>query len=205
MNSHLFVIRVLENSGRLSRTRKGTSDVSASHQKCSLLKSGDELQRHAADNERRAATLAWRVAQSGLRWPEALLALVLNVAVEVNNGLLPLGLFRTWAHASTDGIEHALSPPDSILESLYQCTIETTRLWKCGLPIDAAASLEWELMFGPLHPFYDGCGRTSRIVGAALLYAAGLALPRHDLASAYFAAGSDGTETFAKYLRSVQQ
>jgi hypothetical protein len=69
-------------------------------------------------------------------------------------------------------------------------------------PVPAAAWAEWQLGGGPLHPFYDGCGRISRAFAAALLVRGGRLLPLFDTSAQYFAAGNEGDARFLVYYKS---
>ncbi len=209
-----LVSRILdESSRRLSRTRAGASDTGSSALKQPLLVSGDELRTRAATNERRvhefihAAREAKPPAGS-----EAVRTLLFTIADLTNDGLLPVGRFRTWpigAHqASASGGAAVSGPeakvaPDDIPEAVDAfCAIVHARWPELSVdPVPLASWAEWQLNGGPLHPFYDGCGRIARSFGAALLIHGAALLPLYDSPSAYFRHGNGGDESFAAYVR----
>jgi hypothetical protein len=210
-----FVCRVMgENNRRLSRTHQGHSDTGTSVEKLPLLLTGDALRERVEQNGLRVC--AFVHAQSSadaLRSEEDVHKLLLAIADITNHGLLPAGPFRTWHIAAnqpsaTGGPAVSGPEPSVVPERIQDALTELCRTvwqgWNELLrdPVPAVAWAEWQLGGGPLHPFYDGCGRISRAFAAALLVRAGRRLPLFDTSSQYFAAGNRGTESFIAYYNS---
>ena len=209
-----FVSRILdENSRRLSRTRAGASDTGSSALKQPLLVSGDELRARAAANEHHVHEFIhatqWSKAPAS---PEAVRTLLFAISDLTNEGLLPAGRFRTWpigahqpsatAAAAVSGPE-AKVPPEEIPAAVDAFCATVHARWPelADDPVPLAAWAEWQLNGGPLHPFYDGCGRIARSFGATLLIHGSRLLPLYDSATEYFRHGNAGTEAFAGYVR----
>ncbi len=209
-----LVSRILdENSRRLSRTRAGRSDTGSSALKQPLLLSGDALRARAAHNELKMHEFVWSTRRAG---PpdnvDAVRSLLFEIADLTNDGLLPAGRLRTWpigAHqASASGGVAVSGPeakvaPDDIPEAVDAfCAIVHARWPELSVdPVPLASWAEWQLNGGPLHPFYDGCGRIARSFGAARLIRGSTLLPLYDSPSAYFRHGNGGNESFAVYVR----
>ncbi len=207
-----FVARIMrENNLRLSRTRAGVSDTMTNPKKLPLLLSGDELRRRSALNEQRVCRFIFQTRldpppQSGAAVQE----LLFTIADLTNDGLLPAGRLRLWSSSARHNFfnptvfkEISRVAPEKLPAALRSFSQEVCRRWP-ELEIDPVllyAWCEWELNFGPLHPFYDGCGRISRSFGAMLLIRASYPLPRFDSPSAYFEHGDQGPETFAEHVR----
>jgi hypothetical protein len=196
------------NSKILSRTRHGTSDTSASSLKKPQRLLGMELVKRSAENERRAysflcATSGQALPKSSGNWRH----LLFEIADIVNDGLLPAGPLREWnlksfAHASSGPSERV---PASSLECEIDVFCEQLSGYEKELlldPVPVAASIEWALNGGHLHPFYDGCGRISRIMSACVLIRSSCLLPLYDTRESYFTHGNLGRESFAGYVQS---
>jgi hypothetical protein len=210
-----FICRIMaENNRRLSRTFQGRSDTGTSVEKLPLQLDGDALRDRVESNGRRVC--AFVQAQSSTYAPrsaENIHALLLAIADKTNQGLLPAGLYRTWHidanRLSTTGGPSVSSPatpvpPDKIQEELTTLCRKLWQAWAELLrdPVPQAAWAEWRLGGGPLHPFYDGCGRISRAFSAVLLVRGGQLLPLFDTSARYFAAGNGGDKSFLAYYRS---
>ena len=68
--------------------------------------------------------------------------------------------------------------PDAIVKFAETVHVRWGELSKDPVPL--AAWAEWELIGGPLHPFYDGCGRISRAFSALLLHRGGSLPPLYE-------------------------
>lgn len=203
-----LVARILdENNCRLSRTRAdGTCNTTTSPSKRRLLLAGGRLRRRVAGNERRVARL---IHGSRLDPPpaagEAVSELLWRVADLTNAGLLPNGRLRTWLAASPARAAGcgARVAPEALPAALAEFAEAVHERWGelRGDPVPLAAWAEWQLNCGPLHPFYDGCGRIARAFGALLLVRAGWLLPLHASMAEYYAHGDRGPAVFTPYLR----
>jgi hypothetical protein len=89
--------------------------------------------------------------------------------------LFPDGLFRTWNYAGYRDLafsqQQQISPSD-IFETLTALCQDVHRRLNFAIEPDEAlrtiAGIEWELSVGPIHPFYDACGRISRYYSTLL-------------------------------------
>jgi hypothetical protein len=64
-------------------------------------------------------------------------------------------------------------------------------------------AMEWEIVVGALHPFYDGCGRIARYFTALTTLWLGDLPPVHESREAYFAAANGGVSTFQTYWHAL--
>ena len=86
-----------ENNRRLSRTRSGVSDTSASHAKLPLLLSGEALRKQSAENEGRVCRfIADCRGEPAVADPAAVRQGLFVLADLTNAGLLPAGRLRIW-------------------------------------------------------------------------------------------------------------
>ena len=209
-----FVSRILEeNTLRLSRTRQGKSDTGSSRTKEPLLLAGEALKAKVIHNEEKVHRYVYGAhGEAAPKSGEGVEQILCTIADMTNEGLLPKGRFRTWEirpnqRSLTDG--EVISGPDAKVspEELPQvvsdfCS-EISRRWdELGRdPVPLAAWAEWQLNVGPLHPFYDGCGRISRAFAAYLLVTGGYLLQLYDDPKSYFAHGNKGIKIFTSYVR----
>ncbi|HZS03022.1 MAG TPA: hypothetical protein VFE37_30205 [Chloroflexota bacterium] len=193
----------------LSRSAgSGSADTSTSAAKQPLLLAGAALQRRVARNRRRVAELIvgqrrWFPTTAG----EHVLVLC-GIAQLAGLGLLPRGLFREWPYDwARYGVncERPLMPPHAILAALEELmgTVVNVPTLCPGERLECVARVEWELGIGPIHPFYDGCGRTSRYYSCLLSLWLDVPLAVHTSRAAYYAAANDGLDAFVGYFRSV--
>ena len=209
-----FLSRVMdENNVRLSRTRMGLCDTSTSPLKQPLLFSGDELRLRMLRNERRIHQFLF---QSRHNPPpcdaQAVEDLLLGIADMTNQGLLPGGRFRAWciearekspSQDATASMPPAKVPPEQLPGAVAAFARSVYQRWEeLGAdPVPLAAWAEWQLNAGPLHPFYDGCGRIARSFAAALLVRASWFPPWYDDHASYYRHSDAGIATFIAYVR----
>ena len=197
------------NSNRLSRTRKGISNIGSSVSKRPLLLSGHDLRQRCRANELEVHKFLW---QSRHDEPpdtgEGFRALLYKIADMVNDGLLPAGRLRTWDFPSKDQttVRARALPPrvqasdiepqiDKLCDQINSRREELTRN-----PIPVAALIEWEINAGSLHPFYDACGRISRLFSACMLIQHSCLLPLYDDAETYYENANLGLHGFSEYV-----
>lgn len=201
------------NSQRLSRTRGGVSDTSTSAEKERLTVSGNELAEQSRKNEARVHALLFERRDSfNPQGPADVLQLLLEIADGTNDNLLPSNRWRRWdvpSHGegrdefSQRALLSAAIPFTSVeaaLEEFVQVVFEHWSTLEAD-PVPLASWAEWQLNAGPLHPFYDGCGRISRLFSAALFLRASWLLPMYDSRETYFERANRGTASFAGYVR----
>jgi hypothetical protein len=207
-----LVSRILdENSRRLSRTRRGTSDTGSSALKRPLRLSGEPLRVRAEKNEHLVHEFIFAARRARPKSGSSVRALLFAIADLTNDGLVPDGRFRTWsigAHQPSASGGAAVSGPEAKIEPAdipaaidrFSATIHERWNELSVDPIPLAAWAEWQLNGGALHPFYDGCGRIARSFGAALLIRGSSLLPLYDAPAEYFSRGNLGEAAFAGYV-----
>lgn len=197
VNEEHFRKVIAENSRRMSRTRGGKADTSTSMQKHPLLLDGSALACRALENESKAieAVVAHspRILDAKVRDIEEILRELGRI---VSDGLLPAGLWRAWDIAGKVPVEQLGAAISSFNRKLCERIHELK-----SDPIPLAAWAEWELNGGSLHPFYDGCGRVSRLFAGLLLLAGGSVPPLYEDSLEYFRQGNSGMSDFVAYVR----
>jgi hypothetical protein len=210
-----FVSRVLhENSRRLSRTRSGKSVTDTSPNKQKLRLEQDALAAKSEENEERVHQFLYATRNDSTPGSaSAVLDLLFALADLTNDGLLPKGRLREWslpsgqhtpdATVSPDSLLAGAIPPDRLEAALAEFAQVIHRRWGelPHDPVPLASWTEWQLNAGPLHPFYDGCGRISRAFSALLLLRAGWLLPLHENIKTYFHHARQGPTAFCVYFR----
>ena len=197
----LVVSIILRNSESLSRSRTGVLDTAVSSAK-SIAPQIDlkELVRENEINAARDMFSAGRrlVALDGDRLYDYLLSIVRGV----NQGIVPADrLFRSWSIPYHEVDIPPTEVPDRLRE-FCRWISASTELLRADPPI-VAGEVEWQLNAGPLHPFYDGCGRVSRLFSAFLLVNNHCLLPLYESRASYFRAAQLGVAQFVPYVRSA--
>jgi hypothetical protein len=180
----------------LSRTvRTGRIDVAASDQKQQTSLTAEALQAAVERNRLRISEfIAWR-AMHLRRSSDELLAALLAIAQLAMADIVPRGVFREWPYEHRKYLD-ASADDGCPSEQATELTSDIDLL----VPI---AELEWELVLGPVHPFYDGVGRISRYYSTLVCLGSGL-LPRmHSSREQYFLCGRGGREAFCSYYRAL--
>jgi hypothetical protein len=188
------------NDAALSRTAQlGVVNTMASPEK--LAKIGTEqVPLIISRNRRRVADyVAWKASVplfANADWLTALLA----ISEIVNMDLSGNGTFRSWPLLDRQHGGSAPIPPQSVWPSLVALDFCTAFESEAG---DGVGWAEWTIGIGPLHPFSDGCGRTSRAFSALAGIVTGTGIPIHASRSDYYTAGSAGLTVFQEYLRGL--
>jgi hypothetical protein len=204
-NSLALICDILaSNSDVLSRSRRGVSDTSSSSSKRPLRLTGRDLRERVTENELVAQRFIWQSRNEAFPITGAgVNSLLLHIAGLVNKDLLPEGVYRTWDFETSPhhyGSRVAAQSLESALESY--CERLATQASDTSIdPIALAADAEWELNGGSLHPFYDGCGRISRLFSACMLVRSDYLLPLYTGAVEYFGAGNSSRPAFSAYFR----
>jgi hypothetical protein len=189
----------------LSRTSKhGTVDTSVSSAKKPALKYGSDLSGQIQENRKMVAGFVdWQRLHRPRSHFEMTFALI-TIAHLTGEHLLPEGIFRTWNYESfTHSVFFGKSiPPEQIPQKLFDLGKQCFKLSDAKSKEDqlnTIALIEWELAVGPLHPFYDGCGRISRYYSTLLSLWCGAPVKMHQSRDEYFSYAREGGASFAGY------
>jgi hypothetical protein len=187
----------------LSRTaRTGSAATSVNPNKKPALLSGNALREAVETNRNRAAAfIHWQRRNNVVR-PDDIIAVLTGLGWIVNFGILSEGLYRAWSYVTPgDGNGAPAVPPARIGAGLVDLGAECAAI-ACLDPAGKAraiARVEWEIGIGPLHPFYDGCGRVSRYFSALLCFWHEAPLRIHPSRDVYMAAATAGEGAFIDY------
>lgn len=209
MDQKTLLDGLLRNDEVLSRTVKnGTTDTTASTLKMPSKLIGPNLAKAVRMNREAVVDYILGCPQAVIKSRNDLLASVLTIGSLTTKHMLPAGLFRTWPLPADRkfgaGKDSKEISPLEIWDSLSTvCQHTVDRIASGEPPIKIAAAIEWQIGVGPLHPFYDACGRVSRSTSALVLRASGLPLKQHRCRSEYFEAGSSGVDCFAAYYATL--
>jgi hypothetical protein len=204
MTSVLWLHELLTNNDLvLSRTVKNAKiDTSVSSLKKRARVACEELIEAVTRN--RLVVARFIIAQypyrptSSLEPTGALLAL----AFLTNDGINPNGLFRLWNYEPqvTPSVARvALNDIPRALSGVGEQIIEAYQLNSIQERLAIVAGIEWDIGIGPLHPFYDGCGRISRYFSALSSLWLGVPLVCHASREKYMARASEGRCVFIDY------
>jgi hypothetical protein len=184
----------------MSRTARGVIDTSARQHKRPLLMDGDLLDAQMRINRENAARMILWTANRAKLTADDLAGMLLGMHNCVCFNLLSEGTFRAWPYPAVGGSNSI--EPDSILKSI----LDYSRDWFPVLYMTEAkdkgvmvAQIEWDIGIGPLHPFYDGCGRTSRYFACLVARKVGLPFRRTHSREEYFSAALEGRKEFVEY------
>lgn len=202
----LQIIERLELSeNQLSRTRKGHADTTASTTKSPLLLSGEQLAQKTALNTKALHRLLFelreRPAPNSVSEVQRSLR---QIEDTVNEGLLPGGRYREWelsyADDSAEFSKKALAK--DVPQAMDRFTRELFVRWS-QLPSAAVVTAAWAewMIQGPIHPYYDGCGRISRAVSAWILLWSGQTVPVYSSRQDWFRHAMSSREDFTLYFK----
>lgn len=208
------ILRYLENTDRaLSRTlREKSVATAASSKKRNALLSGEELVKQIDQNREVVARyIGWKrnyVPQN----PEELVSTIVALAEIAGMNVLPEGIFRSWKYDGTENIrfsENQLIDPRAIFSTLYELASDLLMQLKnandSARGLQIVASAEWDIVVGPLHPFYDACGRVSRYFSTLLCLSFSLPLVWRGDRDAYFSHAVQGKQAFIGYFLSCDR
>jgi hypothetical protein len=199
------LISILEQNDRtLSRTAKNSVvDTSSSTQKLPGLLSGPKLaEKLEANRDAVACFIEWQSRRRAVSdWEHALVLVTLGYLT--GQGILPAGVFREWEYQppGDKGKLHQIPPQDipRAILSLGKRSSKMGAIRDSELRLAAVGGIEWDLVVGPLHPFYDGCGRVSRYFSATLCIWHQLPLVQHTSREQYFCNARKGKRAFQRY------
>ncbi len=188
----------------LSRTvasSRVNNDVS--NKKLPLLLAGTELAQAIEENRKLVAAYIIGAPKNSTASANDLHAAILTIASLTLRGMLPDSLFRKWSISGRKfgpSEDSEAVEPDQIASKLQVLADDMASSLKEDT-ISAAAALEWAIGTGPLHPFYDACGRISRASAALILVTSRLTLPAYPNRDDYFAASTQGRKQFERSFR----
>ena len=196
MTRERFFTQALTNLAATSRTKKGVSDTSSSADKPALATQGAALADRATENVSNALETVWADRSRSFSSPIEMKQWVDGLAAQVSEGLLQAGqpLYRTWA------TKFAMqTAPDEIEQEMQAFCAELLAQLDSD-PIATAAWVEHELDTR-IHPFADGCGRTTKLVSAWVLARHDFPLPAFDTRERYLELAIAGGKAFEAYYR----
>jgi hypothetical protein len=160
----------------LSRTGQGSYDTSSTQLKPELVtKEGAELSLATAQSLEKALRFAWDKRRKAFAKKKSLEEFVTSIAQKVNKGVVRDGsLLRTWDIPYTLPAARVRSAYTDFCDWL-SITLPVNERDR-DLFITSAAKAERDLDL-VIHPFADGCGRISKVLGAWILVRAGLPPP----------------------------
>jgi hypothetical protein len=136
--------------------------------------------------------------------PEEATACLITVALLTNLGISYGTLYRLWPYEpQVHGYSGPLIRPSEIRGKLVE--VGTSLMRSIGIGdteqrLQTIAQVEWQLGIGPLHPFYDGCGRISRYFSAIIACWQEVPLVYHRSRVEYMGHASDGITAFTEYF-----
>jgi Fic family protein len=199
MDMKKWVESVLQALAGLSRTLGGVSDTSSASEKPKLVESeGEALARRTRENLEHALEFLWENSKQHFASPAEVRQFVDALAAKVSKGLLQPGqsLYRTWETKFRQ-------TPVAEIETEYQRFCEW--LFEALADADAVktAALVEKRLDGKIHPFADGCGRTSKLLAAFVLLRAGLSPVSHRSRSEYYSRINASDEEWIRYYRAL--
>ncbi len=191
----------------LSRTVQNKSIITAaSDRKRHALLGGDKLSRQISRNRRLIAEYVnWRQRYIPRR-TEDFLTSILTLGEIAGLNLFPESSFRQWDYSGTHGIVFdidELVAPSRILSTLITFASDLanrTPELATGSGLSIVAGTEWDIAIGPIHPFYDGCGRISRCFSTLLCLSFSLPIIWRGSREDYFSHAVRGRNDFMSYF-----
>lgn len=184
------------NNENLSRSAKGVADTSSSIDKPPLALNGRDLSQQVDENTKEVGRIIHAARDFQPLDGEDVKDKIFELEAAVNKGIATGPVLREWTHDNL--------PADKVPEEFEKVCDTIAKRWQevHTDPVPLASWVEWQLNGSPLHPFTDGCGRTSRAVGAMIMNAGGKQYPIHQSKMDYYEAGNTGklAEYYAKGL-----
>ncbi len=192
----------------LSRTVQNQSvSTTTNNQKKPALVSGGELISQISHNRQRIAEfINWKGCHPAKTSAEYLSSL-LTIAELAGFKIFPEGLFREWPYNGYGTLQFDdLIPPASIGEKLVEISMmlaSAAKIADISERISIIAATEWEIAVGPIHPFYDGCGRISRYYSTLLHFWWQAPLVNRSGRNEYFEAARSGKAAFVNFYENL--
>jgi hypothetical protein len=209
-NCHSGTMKLLaylhETDNTLSRTTAtGTVSSTASPNKKPMLLREERLLAQMGRN-RRAVSEYIRYKKNYIPKRGIECALIVICIAELTGlKLFPEGIFREWDYAGSSykvSDPGAQIAPDAIfqgLENLGGQVLNIADFSTIERRLQDIAMIEWRIGIGPLHPFYDGCGRVARYFSTLLSLWFDVPVVIHRSRDDYFSAARGGIRSFQNY------
>jgi hypothetical protein len=206
-NAKVTLRNYLECTDRiLSRTSTGTVNTNVSIRKKRPLLEGEKLIEQVKRNRDLIARfIEWKGVLNDPSEDECFYALI-TLANMTGFRLLPEGLLRVWKFPVA--VNERPVAPEHVADELAKLGASIPLIGtRAGdeEKLSSIAGVEWELGIGPLHPFYDGCGRISRYYSALLSKWFKTPVVQHTSRENYYSAGREGKERFVYYYLSLRR
>lgn len=200
MEKKVWINCVLGSLAAVSRTLGGVSDTSVAAEKPKLIaEEGAGLAAITAENLERALEFLWENRERMFASPAEVRSFVDALAVRVSAGLLRSNqsLYRTWETKFRQ-------TPVAKIEEAYERFCEWLHGALAGGKdfVETAAIIEKRLD-SEIHPFADGCGRTSKILAAFVLARTGINPPAYRSRVEYYATITQSEAEWINYYRSL--
>jgi hypothetical protein len=198
----------------LSRTVQNRSvATAASAKKQPALLAGKKLTQQIDQNRELVAEYVGWKQKYTLRSTEDFLSSILTIAEISGLNLFPRSSFRQWDYPGTHGLVFNVKEvvaPSQIFPSLITLVSELSdRMAELGtdseLGLRIVAGTEWDIAIGPIHPFYDGCGRISRYFSTLLCLSFSLPMVWRGSREDYFSPAVLGRNEFVAYFASCRK
>jgi hypothetical protein len=190
----------------LSRTAIGNKvSTAASPLKKKALLSGNALSSQLENNRRLIAEyIEWRVTSPPKQEADFLESL-LSMAGITGLRLFPEGIFRLWPYVGSDSL--VFPEPDqvaphniygAVVDFCFRSYSELNRASDADTLVKILAGIEWDIAVGPIHPFYDACGRISRYYTTLLSLWYSAPIVDRGTREGYFQDANEGREDFQR-------
>lgn len=199
-NFDFFKETFKRNQEATSRTAKGKVDTSVSETKQKSKLSGVNLIEQVGRNQEQLAIFVWGRSQQEIKSAQDIEDAIKKMVQIINNNISedPQAL-RTWDREVPHGRQVSPEKIPEEMENFYQQCFEKIALVQQE-KMSAAELAAWvELEINKnIHPFADGCGRTSKGLSTFILNHFRFPLPDYGNRDEYFAAMDKGLEYFQK-------
>lgn len=193
----------------LSRTATtGTVDTSVSAVKSAPNLSQASLLAHLTRNRRRVTEYVLSRAARPPVTNGDFLASILSIGELYSAGVFESSLFRLWPYDYRKFNPNSQLPvidSSAVVPALIELDVLVLSRVQKADALSLAGYVEWEIVFGPIHPFYDSCGRIGRYVSGLVAIWTKSALFVHASRPNYLAAGSSGRQEFLDYLSTLDR
>lgn len=198
---------LLRNDNILSRTQiSGVVKTDVSPIKLAMVLEGPPLQLQMQRNLSRVSDYILNRAKRHPKQVGEFLGCLITIAEIYSDSIFPDSLFRKWDYSLTrtqNGSNATAVAPNDILKELLKIDVTIVQAYENSKQSHLPNLIEWEIGIGPIHPFYDSCGRISRYIATLLRYWSRLPLPLYTDRDTYMDAARQGPLVFGNYLEGL--